>query len=772
MAKGATCAHDRQTVRDWKLGALTLATLAACTTSDHPTDAAQPGPVDAGVRDAAAFDDASAPDSAEPPAPFRLERAEVVDPTTVALSFSAAPSDETATDPSQYQIRGVPVIAAARGSTITTVLLRTHHIVGAPGRLEVDGATAADGQRLSGQTDLTITGAGLDPTAAESFELTTLPEVLNRGWAIVDDPRAVYDRPSRWTVESGVLLQSSNIYGGANASRAGTNKFGTYFLHDHALGDTVISAVLTNHDDDGMGLIARYRDARKYYRFEWMKQGGVRRLVRLHPAGDRVIDADLAPFESGQPYRLRLAVQGRRISAFVNDLLVLQGTDDVIADGLAGIFVWGSDNLAVHAVSIARLPNPGPSYPEPTTRMRPSAPIATHGTVVGALTSSSAKFWVRASSEASVQLRYGTDRSLADRTAAKRTTDADAHTAQFELTGLEPGTTYFASAALADPSSGERNHTAVREIRTLPRPDVDAPVDIVFFADVHQGAPQKMGAFDVISAMDPDLLLCLGDVPYMDAEPAASTRDAFLAKHAFIRSEPRFVSLLGQVPIYGMWDDHEVTNDWDARTSASLVQTGVQAWKLWWPHNVAAGAPALSNYRSVRIGANVEVFLLDTRSQRSSNAASDGPAKTILGPEQATWLHAGLLASGARFKIIVSSVPLRFGTTGNDHWAGYVRERTALFDHINSNQIEGVLFLSGDQHWHAVHHHPEGFSEFQASGISASVRTPPAMRDPAVVFLLTANGFGRVQVRGGDDPRVLVTLHTLDGTEVYDEEVR
>ena len=60
-------------------------------------------------------------------------------------------------------------------------------------------------------------------------------------------------------------------------------------------------------------------------------------------------------------------------------------------------------------------------------------------------------------------------------------------------------------------------------------------------------------------------------------------------------------------------------------------------------------------YRTVRAGADLEVFILDTRQYRSRNAEQDGPAKTMLGEQQLQWLLSGLTESTATWKVIVTT---------------------------------------------------------------------------------------------------------------------
>ena len=80
----------------------------------------------------------------------------------------------------------------------------------------------------------------------------------------------------------------------------------------------------------------------------------------------------------------------------------------------------------------------------------------------------------------------------------------------------------------------------------------------------------------------------------------------------------------------------------------------------------------------------------------------------MLGPVQRDWLLAGLRASEATFKVLVSPVPWAFGTKpgtggtgrdrGSDTWEGYPEEREQIFGFIEENRIEGVVLLSGDRH--------------------------------------------------------------------------
>jgi phosphodiesterase/alkaline phosphatase D-like protein len=61
------------------------------------------------------------------------------------------------------------------------------------------------------------------------------------------------------------------------------------------------------------------------------------------------------------------------------------------------------------------------------------------------------------------------------------------------------------------------------------------------------------------------------------------------------------------------------------------------------------------------------------------------------------------LTSPCHFKIVMNSVPITnmptiWDVAANDRWEGYRAQRQVLLDHIDSNNIKNVWFLSGDFH--------------------------------------------------------------------------
>ena len=84
-------------------------------------------------------------------------------------------------------------------------------------------------------------------------------------WTVVDE--GPNERPYRWVISNGQLLQQSNTGGG---SPAGSDpvKPGTYFMPGNPnWTDYSFGVSLMSQDNDAIGVMFRYRDGQNYYRF-------------------------------------------------------------------------------------------------------------------------------------------------------------------------------------------------------------------------------------------------------------------------------------------------------------------------------------------------------------------------------------------------------------------------------------------------------------------------------------------------------------------------
>jgi alkaline phosphatase D len=371
----------------------------------------------------------------------------------------------------------------------------------------------------------------------------------------------------------------------------------------------------------------------------------------------------------------------------------------------------------------------------------PDAPIVTDGVIVGDVTPSSALLWARADREATLNVTLSGGRH--GRIASAPALRAGDLTARVALKGLRPDPTYRYRAwfSLGAPGTG-RGPTVAGTFTTAPPPAAAAPLRLAFGGDltgqnVCRDASDGFPITGTIRAWRPDIFVGLGDMIYADnlctqvglygntqiggAFGQAADLPTYWAHWRYTRGEQGLQRLLQDTDYVGVWDDHEVVNDFgplnDTRDTppytpgVHLLPLGLQAFLDYTPVAVEASAP-LRLYRSLRWGKNVELFVLDTRQYRDANSAEDTGVvpKTMLGQEQLTWLKQGLASSDARWKVIVSSVPMSIPTgfpaeNGRDGWAnfdqttGYERELLDILRFMEEHGIRSSVWITTDVHF-------------------------------------------------------------------------
>jgi len=391
--------------------------------------------------------------------------------------------------------------------------------------------------------------------------------------------------------------------------------------------------------------------------------------------------------------------------------------------------------------------------------VRPQTGIAfPDGTASGDVTASAAIIWTRLAEPAAVRLEYGTSPALGAVSEPEQATAATDFTVKIELAGLQPGTRYFYRPVAV---AGDRTGAGlVGSFVTAPAPADGTDVAFLWGADTSERY-QPFRIFEAMQIRQPQFFLFLGDTVYADLDGYARTIEEYRAVYRRNRADEAFRRLLRATSVYAMWDDHEVANNFD-RTHARLG-TGRQAFLEYWPIRPTPQEPGRL-YRSFRWGRHLDVFILDTRQYRSPASMPDGPEKTMLGAAQKEWLKGGLRDSTATFKVIGSSVTLKYH--GPDSWEGYAAEREELLDFIRRHGIRGVVFVAGDVHYAAVLRHPGGIVEAIAGPLAMYVsRRRPAAGKPETGF--TYNGgptFGLVRATAGG---LVVEVCDLEGRRLY-----
>ena len=207
------------------------------------------------------------------------------------------------------------------------------------------------------------------------------------------------------------------------------------------------------------------------------------------------------------------------------------------------------------------------------------------------------------------------------------------------------------------------------------------------------------------------------------------TLPEYRAKYALYRSDENLQAMHQAAAFASVWDDHEVEDNWSGELSGNATppaqrrvpflerrRAGMTAFFEWMPRYRRPSDPT-SIYGSLPLGANAELFLLDTRQYRDNQPCNDSfvlppcaegetRSATLLGTAQKAWLQRALEASPARWKVVANQVMIMAldeipgvpSAVNPDSWDGYGRERRELLEHLRSAGTQDVTFITGDIH--------------------------------------------------------------------------
>ncbi len=334
-----------------------------------------------------------------------------------------------------------------------------------------------------------------------------------------------------------------------------------------------------------------------------------------------------------------------------------------------------------------------------------ASPILTHGPVVGGATNSAANVFVRTDQNASVILRYSTDPNFASyqQTAAYSTDLSADFTRIIPLTGLTAEMTYYLNVYVNNVP--QFTASPYPSFKTFPVANSARDFKFVVLTDfvTVKKLTQTYQTFASAAAENPAFVFLGGDFDHSNPQTIPDRQSMFKNLYGpTTRYMDGFVNdILRKSPIVHQWDDHDV-----GLNNADKNYTGLgdaqQVFEEFVPtYPLPAVRPGIWQKFSY---AQLECFVLDCRSQRDPSTDPDDASKSMLdgnnlgSPGQLQWLENGLLTSTARWKVIFTSVVTNPTTKFPDGWAGYQTEWSALRDFINSNQIKGVVFISGDLH--------------------------------------------------------------------------
>lgn len=317
------------------------------------------------------------------------------------------------------------------------------------------------------------------------------------------------------------------------------------------------------------------------------------------------------------------------------------------------------------------------------------------GPMVGAVSPTEAKIWMRVGGEFTTRVLYkevgATGRGgRSDSTTASIDNDLVViHT----LTDLKPGTTYEYSINVSGGKDAYIGDEMPFTFHTAPALGSKTNFTVAIGSCQRWQRDQIQPIWNTVSNLNPDFFIWTGDNIYGD-----SLRPEVLAEeYRRMRDVPNYRPVMRNIPQLATWDDHDFgLNDHD-RTNP-VKDLALDVFKQYWA-NPSYGLPDTPGVFYKYSYGGVDFFMVDCRYYRDPNDAEDTPSKTMLGKKQMAWLQKELKASDAPFKVLVSgSGWTKAKGPGGDSWAAYLHERDRLFQYIVDEEISGVITVSGDTH--------------------------------------------------------------------------
>ena len=343
-----------------------------------------------------------------------------------------------------------------------------------------------------------------------------------------------------------------------------------------------------------------------------------------------------------------------------------------------------------------------------------------HGPMLGCLTDTSAKFWVRTVDEVPVQVVVSTSKDLSEpiKSTTTSTSSKVDYTAVVEVGGLRPDTVYYYDVMLNGKSALASERPS---FRTYPPGSAKGRLSVAFGGGAKY-TPVNERMWDTIGSHSPEALLLLGDNVYIDLPQQFGE----FHKYTYYRRQSRaeFRRLVCSVPVFAIWDDHDcaIGDCWMGpyRDKPDWKMSMLEGFRMNW-NNPGYGTEQWPGCWFKFSIADVDFFMLDGRFYRTNPY---GESPSMLGPAQKAWLLEQVKKSKATFKVLASPVPWSFNTKGAslDTWNGFRDEREEIFGFLEENKIDGVVLISADRHRSDARRieRPKGYSfyEFESSRLT------------------------------------------------------
>jgi alkaline phosphatase D len=417
-------------------------------------------------------------------------------------------------------------------------------------------------------------------------------------------------------------------------------------------------------------------------------------------------------------------------------------------------------------------------------------PLITHGVQSGDVSIDSGVVWARADRPSRMMVEVATTDTFrnSELHAPIDVLPETDFTGKMLLEDLPAGQEIFYRIRMQDLASPTMlSEPRVGRFRTAPS-DRRQSVSFVWSGDTAgQGwgideARGGMRSYRTMRANRPDFMIHCGDSIYADCaiereqtlpngdvwrnlvteekSRIAETLADYRGNYKYNLLDRNLLDFNAEVPLAAQWDDHEVVNDWwpgewrsgSPEHNASLLAARARrAFHEFMPVRETMAEKGRI-YRKIPYGPLLDVFLLDMRSYRDSNAdRMRDTASPILGARQIAWLKRELANSKATWKAIAADLPIGLVSIdaiaqGDGPPLGRELEMADLLSFIRRSGVRNTVWFTADMHYTAAHHYDpnravfqdfEPFWEFVSGPLHAGTWAPSPLDNtfgPSVMF--------------------------------------
>ena len=205
----------------------------------------------------------------------------------------------------------------------------------------------------------------------------------------------------------------------------------------------------------------------------------------------------------------------------------------------------------------------------------------------------------------------------------------------------------------------------------------------------------------------------------------AETLEDFRGAHRYPRHSEEVKLLSARAPMFGIWDDHEVKDNWFPGRkidgffykSKSVDAFSAYALRASLEYHPTLRTPADPMNRILSWGPHLDIFFVDGRTFRTPNFPRPTSTEHFFGEAQTKWLAESVAASKATWKIIACDMSTclvlgrkegaeldqeAFGR-GNGPPEGRELELASMFKTWKERAVKNVVFFTADVHYAAAH---------------------------------------------------------------------